>query len=112
MPHIEFTIKQNDTAPALEGICRDGFGSPVDLTAATVVFNMRLAPAGAVKVSAGAMGAVGSAVLGRQKYSWLAADTDTAGTYEGEIQATFADGRIRTFPPDGYFTIEIVDDVA
>ena len=82
------------------------------MTGATVVFNMRLAPAGAVKVSGGTMGAVGNAPLGRQKYSWAAADTDTAGLYEGEVQATFVDGTIRTFPPKGYFTIEITDDIA
>lgn len=112
MPHVNFELKENDTAPALEGICRDGFGSPVDMTGATVVFNMRLAPAGAVKISAGTMGAVGSATLGRQKYSWAASDTDTAGLYEAEVQATFSDGTIRTFPPKGYFTIDITDDIA
>lgn len=112
MPHVDLEIKQNDTAPALEGICKDGKGVPVDLTAATVVFNMRLAPAGAVKITTGAMAAVGNAVLGRQKYSWSASDTDTAGLYEGEVQATFNDGRVRTFPPKGYFTIDITDDIA
>jgi len=76
-----------------------------------VLFKMRLLPAGAIKVSAGTMGAVGSAILGRQKYSWATADTDTAGTYEAEIQATFSDGQIRTFPPAGYVTIHITDDI-
>lgn len=107
----DFEIKQNDTSPALEGILRDGFGAPVNMTGATVVFLMRLHPAGAVKISAGTMGAVGSATLGRQKYSWSASDTNTAGRYEGEIEATFADGAIRTFPPNGYFIIDIADDV-
>lgn len=112
MPHVEFAIKQNDTSPALEGILRDGFGSPIDITGATVVLNTRLQPGGAVKVNGGSMGAVGSAVNGRVKYSWLAADTDTAGTYEAEIQITFSNGKIRTIPPDGYFTVEVTDDIA
>ena len=112
MPHVDFAIKQNDTAPALEGICKDGNGSPVPLTGATVVFNMRLAPAGAVKITTGGMATVGNAESGRQKYSWSASDTDTAGLYEGEVQATFNDGRVRTFPPKGYFSIEITDDIA
>jgi hypothetical protein len=112
MPHSSFFIKQNDTSPALEGICRDGLGSPVDLTGASVVFNMRVKPAGAVKVSTGTMTAVGSAVNGRQQYVWTASDTDTAGTYEGEVQATFSNGKIRTFPPDGYFEVVVTDDVA
>ena len=112
MPHIQFEIAQNDDSPALEGILRDGFGSPVDLTGATVVFNMRLHPSGPVKVNRGAMGAVGNAILGRQKYSWSTSDTNTAGTYEGEVEVVFADGRVRTFPPNGYFLIKIKDDIA
>ena len=112
MPHVDMAIKQNDTAPDLEGICRDGNGSPVDLTGATVVFHMRLAPAGTVKVTSGVMGAVGNAVRGRQRYTWTASDTDTAGLYEGEVQVTFTNGKVRTFPPDGYFTVSIVDDIA
>ena len=112
MPHIDFSIKQNDTAPALEGICKDGFGAPVPLDGATVVFHMRLAPAGPVKVNGGAMSAVGNASLGRHNYSWTASDTDTAGLYEGEVEATFNNGRVRTFPPDGYFAIQVTDDIA
>ncbi len=112
MPHIDFAIKQNDTSPALEGICRDGRGRPVDMTGATVVFHMRLHPGGAVKVNGGAMGAVGLATRGRQKYSWASGDVDTAGIYEGEVQATFSDGSIRTFPPVGYINIQIEDDIA
>ncbi len=82
------------------------------MTGATVVFHMRLHPAGAVKISSGAMTAVGSATLGRFKYVWQTGDTDTPGTYEGEVQATFSNGAIRTFPPNGYFLIFIADDIA
>ena len=112
MPHEDFEIKENDTSPSLEGICRDGFGAPVNMTGATVVFNMRLHPAGAVKISSGAMTAVGSAANGRFKYVWQTGDTNTPGTYEGEVQATFSNGAIRTFPPNGYFLIFIADDIA
>lgn len=112
MPHVAFFWKQNDTSPALEVILRDGFGSPVDLTGATVVLNTRLKPGGTVKINGGTMGAVGSAVNGRQTYSPTASDTDTPGIYEAEIQTTFTNGRIRTFPSEGYFTIEVVDDIA
>jgi hypothetical protein len=112
MPHVDFKIKQNDTTPALEGVLRDGFRRPINITGATVVLNMRLQPGGAVKVNGGAMGAVGSAVNGRAKYSWTASDTDTAGIYEAEIQITFSNGKIRTVPPKGYFIVDVSDDVA
>lgn len=112
MPHVDFQIKQNDTSPALEGILRDGFGSPINITGATVVLNTRLQPGGAVKVNGGVMGAVGSAVNGRVKYNWTASDTDTAGIYEAEIQITFSNGKIRTIPPKGYFIVDVTDDIA
>jgi len=112
MPHAQFFLKQNDTGKPIEGILRDGFGSPIDVTGATVLFLMRLAPAGAVKISAGAMGAVGSATNGRVKYSFAPGDVDTAGTYEAEVQATFANGLVRTFPEENYITVEIEDDIA
>lgn len=112
MPHVDFEIKQNDTSPALEGILRDGFGAPIDITGATVVLNMRLQPGGAVKVSGGTMGAVGSAVNGRAKYSWTASDTDTAGIYEAEVQITFSNGKVRTIPGKGYFIVDVTDDIA
>ena len=112
MPHAVFFWKQNDTSPALEVVLRDGFGSPVNMTGAAVVLNTRLRPAGAVKINGGSMGAVGNAVNGRQTYNPTTSDTDTAGIYEAEIQATFSNGKIRTFPSDGYFTIEVVDDIA
>jgi len=112
MPHTDFEIKQNDTSPALEGILRDGFGSPIDITGATVVLNTRLQPGGAVKVNGGSMGAVGSAVNGRVKYNWTSSDTDTAGIYEAEIQITFSNGKIRTIPSKGYFIVDVSDDIA
>jgi len=112
MPHVNFFWKKNDTSPPLEVILRDGFGAPVNMTGATVVLNTRLLPGGAVKINGGSMGAVGSAVNGRQKYDPTASDTDTAGIYEAEIQATFSNGKIRTFPSAGFFTIEVVDDIA
>ena len=112
MPDVTFEIKQNDTSPALEGILRDGFKRPINITGATVVLNTRLRPGGAVKVNGGTMGAVGDAVKGRAKYSWTASDTNTAGIYEWEIQITFSNGKIRTIPPKGHFLLEVTDDIA
>ena len=41
-----FFIKQNDTRPTLRCILLDADELPVDLTAATVEFHMRVYPAG------------------------------------------------------------------
>ena len=58
------------------------------------------------------MGAVGNATNGRAKYSFTTANVDTAGTYEAEVQATFANGTVRSFPEFGYITVEITDDIS
>lgn len=111
MPDVTFEIKENDTAPALEGILRDGFKRPINLTGATVVLNTRLRPGGAVKVNGGSMTTIGEPVKGRSKYSWTASDTDTPGIYEWEVQITFSNGKIRTIPPKGHFILEVTDDI-
>jgi hypothetical protein len=45
------------------------------------------------------------------RYEWLAANTDTADEYEGEFQVTYANGKIQTFPNDGYIPVVITDDI-
>lgn len=109
---VDFAIKQNDTRPKFEVRLLDGFKQPLNLTGATVLLHMRLKPGGAVKITGGVMGAVGNAVDGRQSYTFTAANTDTAGTYEAEVQVTFSDGGIRTIPPGTYMEFLVKDDVA
>lgn len=100
-------IVQNDTRPVLEfAITQDG--SPIDLTGCTVKFYMKNTDTGAVKIN-GSTCVIDNAVAGIGRYIWSAGDTDTVGTYLGEIEITFSDGKIQT----GFkqFTIIIRDDV-
>ena len=108
MAHQEFITKQNDTKP-LEATLKDEDG-PVNLTGATVVFNM-WDSVKAVKVSLGAVTTV-EPTLGTVKYPFAAIDTDTVGTFRGEFQVTFTDATVVTFPHDSYIAIKIVDDIA
>ena len=48
MPEEAFYIGQNDTASPIKRDLKDAFGSPVNLTGASVKFSMRVKPAGAV----------------------------------------------------------------
>jgi hypothetical protein len=41
----------------------------------------------------------------------VGADTNTAGTYYGEVEVTYADNTVETFPNNGYFTIIIKEDL-
>lgn len=111
MASPKFTIKQNDTAPALVTVLQDSRGRPRVLTGATVVLNMRLQSDKVVKIT-GASVTITDASLGIVSYSFTAANTDTAGVYELEIQVTYSDSTIETFPNNDYVIVTILDDIA
>jgi hypothetical protein len=117
---VAFEIKQGDRRPLFVVVLKDDFGEPsesiVNLTTATsAVFNMRAANAGAVKVNRGSA-TITNAAGGEVTYSWGTADTNTAGSFEAEVEITWNDGKPETFPggPGGgnYWSITITDDIA
>ena len=112
MPEETFYIKQNDTASFITRDLKDAFGAPVNVTGASVVFSMRVKPAGTMKITR-ETGVIVNAGIGRVRYEWASdgSDTDTADEYEGEFQVTYANGKIQTFPNDGHIPIVITDDV-
>lgn len=102
-----FRIKRNDTSPSLTYHLRP---SSVDISGATVVFNMSnkagnvavlRAPVAIVKASGGAV----------VRYDWQAGDTATAGEYLAEFEVTYADGAVETFPNDDYLIVPIKKDL-
>ena len=100
-------IVQNDTRPPLEfTLTQDG--APVNLTGCTVRFYMKDAVSGSTKIS-GATCTVTDAANGKCRYDWTGTDTNTVGTYLGEVEVTFGDGKIQT----GYKQISIIirDDI-
>ena len=56
--------------------------------------------------------AVGVAVDGTVKYEWQAADTDTAGEFDGEFEVTFGGGGIQTISSATDIRNTIRDEVA
>ena len=106
-----FYIKQNDTRPELDVFLRDDKDRSINVTGATVKFNMRNSADNTVKIDTGSVTTV-SSTAGRVKYSFTAANTDTAGNFEGEFQVTFVGGQVETFPNDGYIKVIITDDVS
>lgn len=101
-----FYIKQNDTSPAIEF----QLDPVVDLTGATVVFNMAQQD-GTAKISRGVASVVGAAADGIVKYDWSDGDTDTAGTFFGEFEVTYSDGSIETFPNADNIAVVITSDL-
>lgn len=103
-----FYIKEGDTSPALLYT----LSPTVDLTGASVVFNMRLRSDGSVKVSRQAAVIVSPATDGVVRYDWDADDTDTAGEYQAEFEVTYADSTVETFPNKDFITVKIDGDIA
>ena len=106
----KFYIKQNDTKPVLRARLLDAAGNVVNVTGATVVFNMRVRPAGTTKVDKQAC-TINTAVLGDVQYAFTATNTNTADRYEGEFQVTYSDSSVQTFPNNTYIDITVTDDV-
>lgn len=110
---MAFTIKQNDTSPAIMAQLLDGSNDPVNITGATSVrFHMRPVGEGSPAAVIDEDATVVTASTGDVKYVWQAGDTDTNGTYQAEFEVTFATGEIETFPNNGYIEIQVVDDIA
>ncbi len=103
-------MKRHDLDPVLRVLVKQRNGKPFDLTGYTQVrFIMRAAAGGTIKVNATAV--IEDAAAGAVRYDWITADTDTAGTYVGEIEAISAGSRKRTFPTRGYLSIVIEPDL-
>lgn len=95
-----FTIKRGDTSPALRYALPDS----VDLTDATVVFNVRgtltRAPAQVARLSPPSV-----------QYEWQPGDTASSGLRPAEFEITFPGGAVETFPVGADLLIHIIDDL-
>ena len=107
----DFAIKSGDTKPDLTATLLDANGAAVDITGAAVKFSMKQLGKSSAKISKAAVTIV-LATAGTVKYVWGASNTDTPGEFEGEFEVTFGDSTVLTFPNDGYFTIEMLPQIA
>lgn len=101
---MTITIKQNDTVPALEAQLVNADGTAIDLTLCSVWLHM------GNKINA--VSEITDAIKGWVKYAWQTGDTDTVGLYKAEFEIKYPDGAIQTVPNDGYFLIQIVNELA
>ena len=106
---MAFRIKTNDTSPKLAVTLQDANSVPVNISGATVRFHMKAF--GATSLKTDAPMTITNATGGIVQYSWVAADTNLAGTYYGEVEVTYSDSTIETFPNNGYFTIIVKEDL-
>lgn len=136
----DFEIKSEDTFPYISGFVTDLDGL-VDLsTASTVTLYLRTTTANPAVLVTGvcdvmsisdaiAAGLVGStntsvtppaawtvgerATVAAWKYEWASPDTNEPDDYLGEIEVTWAAGKIQTFPNEraANFTVKFGDDL-
>jgi hypothetical protein len=102
-------LKRNDLRPHFR-VSLTANGDPVDLTDATsAFFLMKQGTNGTPKVDRGAMTFVDRAT-GTVEYAWVVGDTDTAGTFNVEVEVLWGT-EPQTFPSKGYWTVTIEDDL-
>jgi hypothetical protein len=91
-------LVQNDTGPDLTVMLYDtASNSPIDVSGATVVrLHFRLEGAVPVTTIIGSKPSGGTD--GVVSFPWGVGDLAVAGAYEGEVEITFATGKIQTVP--------------
>lgn len=105
---MSFYIKRNDTAPPLEAQLIDAEGNAINLDMCGVRFIMR---DGFGRMNVNRPATIVDATQGLVRVDWQEGDTSVAGVMKCEFETTFTDGRIMTVPNDGYFLINIVEDL-
>lgn len=106
----DFSIKANDTLPAVEATLTVG-ESFVDLTTAiSVNFIMRLTGSATPKIVAAAV-IENPPTSGLLRYDWKPGDTDTPGSYQAEWEIHWTGGGKQTVPTTSYHSIDVLADL-
>lgn len=106
MPGV--VLKRGDTRTAIRATLLDPGGLPVNLAGASVRFIMADFR-GTVRIAREAV--IADATQGKVWFVFEPTETDETGTFRGEFEVRFSDGRLETYPNSGYLTIEIIPDL-
>jgi hypothetical protein len=96
-------VKKNDSYDVITYQLENEDNSIVNLTGATVNFVMGKKN----KLITNAKATVTSATSGMVSYQLTKTDTLVSGTFLAEFVVTFADGKQKTYPSNGYITVDI-----
>lgn len=101
----ELTFVQGDTAPDITAVLHDvdDVDAPLDLTGATVKFQMRKPDDKRFTIDAAAD--VLDELAGEVGYTWSTNDLAVPGDYETQWEVTFADLRKQTNPTPNLITV-------
>ena len=101
-----FHLKRGNTSPSLRAILRDGAGAAVPLAGTTILFSMA-SQKGVPVITRRAAARDDAVDVGAVVVHWLGSDTNIVGVFNAEFEVTYADGRIETFPNDGYLMVKV-----
>jgi hypothetical protein len=105
---MEYTLKQNDTLPAIEAQLINADGTPINLDLCGVRFHAQSFDRKKLIVK---QAEIIDAENGKVRVKWKEGDTDTAGNYRAEFEIVFTDSTILTVPNDGYFLVKIIPEI-
>lgn len=109
MSDRDFFIKKGDLLKEISAQFKNSDDTPIDLTGSSVKFSMVNCETDAVKINAVAATIVTPAT-GDVKYTWVGTDTDTAGQFRAEFEATIGSKKL-TAPNNGYIPVRILPDL-
>jgi hypothetical protein len=107
---MAWTIKQHDTWPNWTAQLRDASNRPVDLTNATSAKLMRL-PAGGGALQTLDLTFLSPRTQGQVMRDWQTGDNATANECRCEVEVTYNDGSVETFPNTGVYTMTVEADL-
>ena len=99
-------MRKGDTWPPLRATLVEADGSPIDLSGATVTFQMEDDNNNSV-INSSAV--IVSSSEGQVRYNWSSGDTDEVGTFEADFLVEFSSGKKATVPNREYIPIYITD---
>ena len=102
------TIKRGDTRNCIKAILKDAAGTPVNLTGCEVSFHMSPLNRPAV---ISRVAHIEDAAAGEIWVVWAAGETDATGVYRAEFEVLYDDGKVETFPNDGYISVQILENL-
>jgi hypothetical protein len=104
----DITIKRGDTRNCIKAVLKDATGNSVDLTGCDVNFYM-VPLCGTTVIKRAAH--IEDATAGEVWVVWAPGETNTSGIYQAEFKVVYLDGKVETFPSDGYISIQIMNDL-
>lgn len=108
MATTKHNVKQFDLLPVFRMQLLNGT-TPVDLTLASEARLLLKSRATGLKVDQvmEIQDQMDDDLIGVVEYAWQDGDTDTLGTFQGEVQVLWPGQLPQTFPAKGYFTINV-----